>query len=72
MDGEPNSINPWVRANLGTYSDETRELLSPPEQVDYVRIMSRMAIADTRLQDAYLEQQAARQEHLEFMTRHLI
>lgn len=52
-------INPWVRANLHTYDPETFAIVRDQDKPDYVRIMSRIAIADEVYQEAYLERQGA-------------
>jgi hypothetical protein len=59
--------NPWVRVDLHRYNNEALELFEPLQMPDYVRIMSRILIADTQFQEAYLEKQAAYAERDQFI-----
>lgn len=45
MDGETNNVNPWIRANLDSYCDETLALIPSGLHEEYRRLMKQLAHA---------------------------
>lgn len=60
MKSSESPINPWVRADLHTYNEETFQIVPDIQKPDYVRIMSDIAIRGAELDNA----QARYQESL--------
>lgn len=62
-------VNPWVRAELHMYNEETFELVPDIQKPDYVRIMSNIALRGAELADAQARYQESLSERDAFFAR---